>query len=195
VISAKWPKSVNNSQNRLAQVRVSGSLANKPWQQSLTIASNHKNEGRLQKKQKFNGISTWWARQKIKHLNRQLQRSVGEQQQKLKLQITELALNHSLLSPFTSFVAIEEQISRPKTDKLTSKSIANLMPKGSTQAVPIANTALGLTGYLYLGAIMLIIAIFIALLSLPHWLILRFTHQNKLKKERNESKQLTDLSK
>lgn len=200
VISAKWPKLNSNKKSRnmkesLAKVTVSGNLANKPWQQNLAIGTNKGNEANQHIKQQFNGISTWWARQKIKHLSRQFQRSFGEQQEKLKQQMTTLAIKHSLLSKFTSFVAIEEQISRPKTNKLISKGIANLIPKGSIQAVPIANTALGLTGYLYLGAIMLIIAIFLALLLLPHWLILKLTDQNPIKKERGTNKQLTDFRK
>ncbi|MCJ8319112.1 MAG: marine proteobacterial sortase target protein [Colwellia sp.] len=196
VISAKWAKLVVNKQNGLATVTVSGNLAAKPWQQSIAITAVEKSNN---KKPKFNGISTWWGRQKIKHLSRQFYRSFGEQQEQLQQQITELAIKHSLLSKFTSFVAIEEKISRPKNSNLKSQAIANLMPKGSIQALPLANTALGLAGYLYLGAVMLIITIFLALLSLPHWLILRLNRQSRLKKEQQLNtqlkKQLTDFSK
>jgi len=189
LISAKWPRFVNSKQNNIYKVTVSGNLADKPWQQSLTINSAQAD------RQKFNGISTWWGRQKIKHLSRQFQKSFGENKEQLKQQITQLALKHSLLSRFTSFVAIEEKVSRSENSQLKSQAITNLMPKGSTQALPMANTALGVAGYLYLGVAMLIIAIFLALLSLPHWLILRFKYQDRLKKEQQSNKQLTDLNK
>ena len=187
VVSVKWKNLTESSHQLPTVINVSGKLANKSWQQSLEINSVAKNEqmGQRNSSQKFNGISTWWGRQKIKHLNNQYRRSSGNQQVKLKEQITNLALKHSLLSKFTSFVAIEEKISRPSDKQLNSQAIANLMPKGSNQAIPLANTALGLTGYLYLGTLMLIIALFLSLLSLPQWLLkLRMNKQEIAKQSR-----------
>ncbi len=203
VVSVKWHKKLSGGQNSsggkkpIEMIKISGQLSSQSWQQELLISSLIKKTSSTKDnrqnliaenvfesvgKQKFNGISTWWGRQKIKHLTQQYRRSYGEQQQQLQRQITNLALKHSLLSKFTSFVAIEDIISRPKEAKLNSQAVANLMPKGSMQMVPLANTALGILSYMYLGTALLVIALFLALLSLPQWLILQRRLKKSLKK-------------
>ncbi len=43
--------------------------------------------------------------------------------QPLKKQITQLAIEHQLLSPFTSFIAVEEKISRKKDAALKTQPV------------------------------------------------------------------------
>ncbi len=162
VISARWPKvsqTPQTPQKKLKSIiKVTGMLADKNWQEQIHIAENKAYN------QANQGVDQWWARQKIKHLTQQHRR--GDQQQKalLKQQITQLALKQHLVSPYTSFIAIEERISRnPNTTPITKK-IANLMPKGSTQIVPLANTALGVRGYFYIGLTLLFIGLLLQLL-------------------------------
>ncbi len=82
----------------------------------------------------------------------------------LKQQITQLALKHHLVSPYTSFIAVEEKAIGNVKAKLTLKRVANLMPKGSTQLIPLANTALGVMGYLYIGLLLLLCGFLLKLL-------------------------------
>jgi len=158
MLTAKWdkvsepPKTVEEfsaaKRNTLKTIRVSGDLARTHWQQELKIKQT-KNQ---------NGIPTLWAREKIDHLMPIYQRSATKDKQKIRQQVTDLALHHKLLSAFTSFIAIEEKPARPLKNELFSKVIPNLMPKGSTQAIPIPSTALGLSGKLLISFILLIIA-------------------------------------
>ncbi len=160
VISARWPKVSQTPQIKPKSIiNVTGMLADTNWQEQIHIAENKTYN------QSNQGVDQWWARQKIKHLTQQHRR--GDQQQKalLKQQITQLALKHHLVSPYTSFIAVEEHVSRdPNTTPMTKK-IANLMPKGSTQRVLLANTALGVMGYFYVGLTLLFIGFLLQLLS------------------------------
>lgn len=150
VVSARWPKSNNAQQDK--DIQITGQLAGQNWQETIAIKGDSKNKKNL-------GIDQWWARQKIKHLNQEYQRSNEQDKLALKAQITNLALKHHLVSPYTSFVAVEEKISRDKTSKISTKKVANLMPKGSMQAIPLANTSLGLLGNLYLGSALLLVSL------------------------------------
>jgi len=60
-----------------------------------------------------------------------------------KNEITQLALHHQLLSKHTSFVAVEEQISRSFNEFLAKVVIPNAMPQGNTMAVPVPQGGLG----------------------------------------------------
>jgi len=158
LLTAKWDRAsephktveefVAAKRNELKTIKISGDLAKTHWQQELKI----KQTGNQ------NGISTLWAREKIDHLMPIYQRSATKDKQQIRQQVTDLALHHKLLSAFTSFIAIEEKPARPLKNELFSKAIPNLMPKGSTQAIPIPITALGLSGKLLDSFILLIIA-------------------------------------
>jgi len=160
VISARWPKVSQTPQTKLKSIiKVTGMLADTNWQEQMHVAEN---ETYNKSKQ---GVEQWWARQKIKHLTQQYRRSDEQQKVLLKQQITQLALKHHLVSPYTSFIAIEEHVSRNPNAQPITKKIANLMPKGSTQMVPLANTALGIMGYFYIGLALLFIGFLLQLLS------------------------------
>lgn len=170
LISARWLKQQNQSPNKNQNneqplnplIKITGQLADKPWQEKValnitpSVVDNTKEEN--------NGVAQWWAKNKLDHLIRLRNRSDSQTQEALQTQITELAIQHQLLSPFTSFIAVEEKISRNKEVALKNQAVKNLMPKGSTQSIPLANTALGIAQYYYLGMFLLILAIFTHLL-------------------------------
>jgi Ca-activated chloride channel family protein len=165
VISARWLKKDNLSTKQ--GIIISGKLASKTWEDQLII-SNHLNtmsESTNDKDLIDNGVAQWWAKEKIDHLLLKQRRSAKQKKESLKVQITELALKHHLTSPYTSFIAIEEKITRQETKPLKTKVIKNLMPKGSTQIVPMANTSLGLVGYFYLSILLFTVAMIIKLVS------------------------------
>ena len=138
------------SSQALNQVEISGSLLGNAWQRTLegrggTNNSNHK----------FNNtdnIDALWARKKVAHLMDSLH--IGSQiESQVKPQVIKLGIEHHLLTQYTSFVAVEEVISRPEQVTVNNKSVSNLMPKGNTMAVPQTATPtdlLAIMGFLFL---------------------------------------------
>lgn len=146
IISARWPKSNISTDN----INAKGSLANLMWEESISLG-NLNNQA--------SGIKQWWARQKLKAFNKDYIQANEVGKSKIKKQIIDLSLENNLLSPFTSFIAVEEVVTNNENNKLKTNKIANLMPKGSTQAIQFANTALGIDKYLYGGLILIFCAL------------------------------------
>ncbi len=163
LISARWP--INDNKQKSPVIKVSGQLASSLWQEQVVVPQIMKKDVSQSSTidTADSGVAQWWARQKINHLSALHRRSNMENRKELAAQITALALHHHLVSKYTSFIAIEEQVSRKSTTALKSIGIKNLMPKGSTQIVPLANTALGLLGYFYFSLLFTAVALFIRL--------------------------------
>jgi len=165
LISARWPKDVDKGIKQV--INVSGKLASTTWQEQVDITNGGKENVKEGSSANVvdNGVSQWWAREKINHLTLLHRRSSAQNKAEREFQITQLALKHQIVSPYTSFIAIEEVVSRKTNRLLQSKSVKNLMPKGSTQVIPLANTALGVVGYFYFGLMLILVAIFIQVLA------------------------------
>jgi len=97
------------------------------------------------------GIARNWARAKIESLEDSKTR--GADSSEIRQSVLTLALRHQLLSAYTSFVAVEQTISRPIMQSLDSQPIANTMPKGSLQAVPTSRTATPSMLFAWLGTL------------------------------------------
>ena len=106
-------------------IDVSGYNASGNWNSSLE----------LKNKPKDKGIASLWARRKIESLNDL--KITGGDPETIKEQITLLGLTHRLLTQFTSFVAVEEVISRNTNENLLASSVKNLVAKGQK---PLAGT-------------------------------------------------------
>jgi len=165
LVSARWQKGVDKDIKQV--IRVSGTLASTAWQEQVDITKEKKQavNGDSSQNTSDNGVAQWWAKQKINHLSLLQRRSSTQIKTEIKAQITQLALKHHLVSPYTSFIAIEEKVSRNQNKTLKSEGIKNLMPKGSTQIIPLANTALGVLGYFYFSLLLIVVAIFLRLLT------------------------------
>lgn len=159
LISARWRKEDHLNKN----IKIVGQLASKTWQQKILINSEPHNKVNSKATLQIdnNGVAQWWVKEKIDHLLLKQRRSTQQVSLNIKKEITELALKHQLISPYTSFIAIEEDIARNQSTPLKTKGVKNLMPKGTTQSIPIANTALGLIGYFQLSLLLLTIAMII----------------------------------
>ncbi|WP_371378049.1 marine proteobacterial sortase target protein [Thalassotalea aquiviva] len=149
MISARWP------QQEQQYVEVSGQINGQLWHQRL----------RLNKAKPNSGIRTLWARDKITSVEFLL-RHTNEPQKiaTLEQQLTTLALNHQILSRFTSFVAVETQASREPSNVLKKQIIANAMPLGSTQAIVFAQTATKAGQQIKVGIVLLFFIAFYYLL-------------------------------
>ena len=79
--------------------------------------------------------------------------------------IVELSLRHQVMSPFTSFVAVEEQPSKPAESALARTDLPTLQPAGTTSGMlrypqtatmaPVL-TALGVVGLMFALALLLL---------------------------------------
>lgn len=129
-------------------LEVTGLIGQTRWQASVKMPALYEDAQ--------HGIGKLWAREKIASL---LDEQITTGQMDLhKDAITELALEQQLLSPYTSFVAVEQKITRPKENKLKTKDIPNLQPAGSEQfAYP--QTATSWKQMVLLGLIFWILAL------------------------------------
>jgi len=119
------------------QVMISGRLNNTLWQSNISIDNP----------QQQTGVAVLWAREKIAAImNSAYHGAVSEQQ---KNQIINTALEHHLVSRFTSLVAVDKTPSRI-AEKLHQQKIARHLPKGSqtnrakNPLIPFAQTSLDL---------------------------------------------------
>lgn len=136
------------SDKALRHVNASGSLLSQPWKQTLKLGKI------LHDSNLANNLDAIWARAKISDLMDKL--SLGElAPEHAKDEITKLGVSHSIVTKFTSLVAVEETPSKPRNLKATHKNIANLMPKGSTMAIP--QTATPATLLSLLGSLMVLL--------------------------------------
>jgi Ca-activated chloride channel family protein len=139
---------ISKLENPGKQLTASGLTLSEHWQRDITM-----NESGNAK-----GLSRLWARKKIEDIeNQEISGTLGPES--AKKQITELALQHSLLSKFTSFVAVEHKKSRPKNDLLKSENIPNQIAKGQTM-IPVSfpKTATASTLYFWIGLLSLLSA-------------------------------------
>lgn len=86
-------------------ITVRGILRGEPWQVKIPVNFPARD-------QDGSAIATLWAREKIEHLQSQdwLGAQTGQPQEDLKERIIQVALEHRLMSQFTSFVAVEEKV-------------------------------------------------------------------------------------
>lgn len=128
-------------------IKISGQTMGQHWLQHLELNSN------AQKK----GVAALWAREKISRLLDQKVSGVTEQE--IKPQVLAVALTHQLVSPYTSFVAIEKQPSRPLSTVLKTSAVPNVRPNGQgPQAIAYPQTATRGSQSLLLGLAFLIFA-------------------------------------
>ena len=117
------------------------------WEQHLQIPEP----------QQGNGIAKLWARRKIEAAMDRLNEGAGEDE--VRDLVLPVALEHQLMSRFTSFVAVEEQPVRAADEPLDSQQVPNLNPVDH-RLYP--QTSLGLTG-LWTLALALLLGAFIVL--------------------------------
>ena len=105
-----------------------GRVAGAPWQQSVsadTVA--------------LRGISTLWARRKIETVLDS--RVDGISADVIRGIVLNVALEHKIVSPYTSFVAVDQAPARSSSQALGRQNVASMTPAGQTAvAVPQTST-------------------------------------------------------
>lgn len=133
-------------------IHLSGMTASRAWHRSLSLAA----------KSSEPGVGTLWARKKIASLEA---KSVREgETPALKSELTAVALEHKLVSRFTSLVAVEQIVSRMPHDVAQSTQVPNAVAAGQTAMLPRTATNGSLTFLVGLVALLL-------------WLLLRVNPQ------------------
>jgi Ca-activated chloride channel family protein len=125
------------------KLTISGNTANGIFSKSISINASNST----------NGIDVLWARRKIDKMMDQYQAQYAKIDRDLiQADITSLALDHHLVSKFTSLIAVDVTPSKPGDKPLIIQAIA--------KKVKAAKTATNSTLWLLIGLIMMLLAIF-----------------------------------
>ena len=102
------------------------------------------------------GIAALWARRKIESLlDRKL---LGENDAAIRQAVLDVALRHSLMSPYTSLVAVDQTPERTRNALLRREAMGSLLPAGSAQAARfgnLPNTATDARWYQLIGVVLI----------------------------------------
>ncbi|MEP1596332.1 MAG: marine proteobacterial sortase target protein, partial [Halieaceae bacterium] len=138
------------------ELTVTGELAGSDWNRTLALYPPDQAANLNQ----HAGVASLWARQKITGLLDQ--KVLGRTDEQVRDDVLPVALRHQLLSPYTSFVAVEEVVSRPAAKGVNSKPVPNSRPRGqSPQSFAYPRTATTGPAKAYLGSLLLFIALMI----------------------------------
>jgi Ca-activated chloride channel family protein len=130
------------------QISISGTTATQHWQRTLKINSH---------KQSL-GIASVWARAKIASLLDE--KTEGKAEEAVRAAVLKVALRHKLISPYTSFVAVEKTPSRKLSELLKKSPVSNARPEGqSDQPYAWPRTATNGRWDLLMGSLLLLLAL------------------------------------
>ncbi|GAB3288715.1 marine proteobacterial sortase target protein [Parahaliea aestuarii] len=141
------------------EVTVSAVLVGESWQTTMPVPAQPGNT-------RHEGVASVWARSKIAGL--MALKSAGQPEEGIRTRVLEVALAHQLLSPYTSFVAIEERVSREPTTPLRSGAVPNTRPRGQGhQPYAYPNTATTGPAKAFMGCFALFIALLVHVMRRP----------------------------
>ncbi|RLA37646.1 MAG: marine proteobacterial sortase target protein, partial [Gammaproteobacteria bacterium] len=140
--------------NLPAQIILRGQRQGKTWQQVVPLAPASER----------GGIHVAWARKKIESIldERAMQRD-EESRQALRHQVVDIALNHHLVTAFTSLVAVDKTPVRAEVEALQKHAIKNNVPKGTQFG--LARTATGMDVFTWTGRGVLLLGLYFLWLS------------------------------
>ena len=99
-------------------VRIIGMVGNKPWTTAVTLSEQDQREG----------LSVYWARQKIAALMDQ--QRYGQDESATRQAVLDVALTHHLVSKYTSLVAVDVTPVRPLDRSLQTHAMKTNLPNG-----------------------------------------------------------------
>ena len=110
----------------LPEMHLQASYRGQPWQSPIEAS----------KAAEQSGINVLWAREKISQLSRDQRSAMRDHMPEAQLdyyrqQITRTALDHHLVSAYTSLVAVDISPSKPAQLSASQQQVANRLPKGS----------------------------------------------------------------
>jgi len=130
----------------ISRVQVAAHTASTPWQQEIIIDNHHLSKG----------ISSLWARRKIEDLVDSL--VIGANKDKVKSEVITTSLTHQILSPYTSFIAVEKQRDDlPLYAKNIDSTDKNLLQSQQNLMVAMPKTAIGWQLQFFIGIALLLL--------------------------------------
>jgi Ca-activated chloride channel family protein len=143
---------------------VTGTRAGQPWKQVISLpgsyagASEDNGTTKHTDTSQHEGVASLWARRKIEGLLDQ--KVLGADPDAIKAAVLDVALTHQLLSPYTSFVAIEEIVARADASGLHRAAVPNSPPHGqAAQVFAYPRTATTGPARFYLGLLLLFVVL------------------------------------
>ncbi|KGE04602.1 marine proteobacterial sortase target protein [Pseudohaliea rubra] len=129
-------------------VKITGQRAGELWSQTLVVNERSGDAP---------GVGTLWARGRVQALLDTLE--VGAERQAVRAQVLPLALTHQLLTPFTSFIAVEERRARPAKVDARDSVAPNARPAGQApQPFAFPATATTARAKIWAGLLLLFMA-------------------------------------
>jgi Ca-activated chloride channel family protein len=101
-----------------ATLRLTGTRLGQPWETLVDTSTYGKREG----------IGALWARKKIRSQMESL--ALGADREKVREEVLKTALEHHLVSKFTSLVAVDSVVSRPKEAQAIQAAVKTHLPQG-----------------------------------------------------------------
>lgn len=106
-------------------------------------------------------LGSLWARDKVESLLDAMVQ--GALETEIQPQVLALGLRHELLTPYTSFVAVDEAPRRPASEEATDQAVPNLMPAGNEmRSLGFPDTATPAALYGRLALFLLLMAVLFA---------------------------------
>ena len=125
-------------------VKAFGRLAGTQWSQQVSAGADS-----------LPGIAALWARRKIEFLTDS--RVAGTDESLVRKMIVDVALEHGLVSPYTSLVAVDKTPARSAAAALERQAVGNVQPEGA-QWTGLPQTATAAPLYRWLGLCVLLLA-------------------------------------
>ncbi len=146
---------MDNADAPSGQVTISGQLGNQAWQRTI----------HLQGGRQARGVHVLWARRMIR--DAMAGQSLGDDVDKVRQTVVDLALEHHLVSRYTSLVAVDKTPARAPNEKLQQKQLPGLLPHGWSARHLVGNMPNTATP----ASLFMLVALFALLLS--RWLHIR----------------------
>ncbi|NMP30020.1 marine proteobacterial sortase target protein [Thalassotalea sp. M1531] len=127
-------------------VQVLGDMANVAWYRQLIIDENNT----------ANSVSTLWARQKIEDLMDSL--VAGAEPKLVKEQVINTSIAHQIISPYTSFIALEQAPATRSLFAANNASKSKMAQISESLSVAMPKTALGWQQQLLISILVLLIS-------------------------------------
>lgn len=116
-----YRRDLSTSTGAQEAIKLSGRQADSSWAQSLELTSQSNSSG----------VAVLWARNKIAQLSRDQRKPIStDQKDHLKQQIIDTAMDHHLVSQYTSLVAVDIRPTKPVGNVAQDSTSKNHLPHG-----------------------------------------------------------------
>ena len=137
------------------ELTLAGNAAGRSWKTTVDTTVHGQRKG----------IATFWARKKIRSLMESL--ALGGSEKEIREKVVKTALEHHLMSKYTSLVAVDERVTKPVDRKLSHERVKNHLPQGWQPSAVFAGgpqTATKSSFLILLGCMLLLMVLIVQLI-------------------------------